>query len=847
MTLGYRFGNAELRPQHRTLLVDGKQARVGARAFDLLLALFEQRERIVTKNELLDLVWPGLVVEENNLQVHISSLRKMLGPHAIATVPGRGYRFTAAIDSAPSNERVPSPAPAAAGPVPEREPIAGASTNLPAELQPLYGRDDDLAAVRALVASHRLVTIVGAGGIGKTALAQALAHASARSFSDGAWLVELAPVTDPASVASTVAGVLQVVLGAQDQAAALAKALGASRMLVVLDNCEHLARGVAEVADALHRMAPHVWLIATSQEPLKLAHEHVYRLGPLDLPRDEDSESVRRAGAVALFEARARATNAAFVVGENNAAAVVEICRHLDGIPLAIELAAARLALLGVEGLRARLDERFRLLTQGARLALPRHQTLRAAMDWSHGLLTADEQSVFRRLSIFSGSFGLDSAQRVGTDARIDEWMVLEHLGALVDKSLVVADLGDAPRYRLLETARAFGLEQLHGAAEFEATSRSHAHATLAVFEQSWRDEHVLSRHARLERYLPDLDNGRSALDWSAGPGADAQLHIALAGAMAWIWVRAGFRAEGIRRLRAAMALVDSATPPLMEARLVAAWPAVAYPEVGPVEIASGLRAVELYRSLGNKQGLFCALCDLVRSLRGDPAQADLAMLEAERLFDPGWPPALRAPLLTARSNILGRQGAHEACLAVQGELHRLAVSLGDKRLVMVALINQEQSAAALERWQDAADRGRDLLVQLGRERSLRTGTEVIVVANLCMALTELGEVEEALAMARRAYALNEQAGNALWLLDPLGRLAFKRGAVEDAARVLGRADMRYAAVHQRRPSVESSIRAKLLLDLRGALAPADLDRLMKEGEALGDDEAARLALRDLG
>ena len=847
MTLGYRFGSAELQPQQRLLLVDGKPTRLGARAFDLLLVLVEQRERIVTKGELLDLVWPGLVVEENNLQVHISSLRKLLGVKAIATVPGRGYRFTAALQSATPEQRVDTASSSATGATPQSQ--AAACTNLPAGMQPLYGRDDDLAALRTLAASHRLVTIAGAAGIGKTALAQALAQALARestsAFSDGVWMVELAPVSDEGAVASTAAGVLHVVLGTQDQPAALAKALAASRMLLVLDNCEHLTRGVAQLVEALHKGAPHVRLLATSQEPLKLVHEHVFRLGPLQLPPRDGTEGALRAGAVTLFEARAQAADATFAVGENNAAAVVDICRQLDGIPLAIELAAARLPLLGVEGLRARLHERFRVLTKGARLALPRHQTLRAAMDWSHGLLTADEQSVFRRQGVFSGSFGLDSAQHVGGDAQLDDWMVLEHLGALVDKSLVVAELGQAPRYRLLETSRAFALEKLQQAGEADATSRRHAQAVVALFEQSWRDEHVVSRHIRLERYLPDLDNARAALDWSAGPGHETGLHIALAGAMAWIWNHAGFRPEGIRRLRAAMAMIDAGTPPLLEARLLASWAAVVYPEVGPVEVASGLRAADLYRSLGQGQALFCVLCELVRTLREDPAQADRAMLEAEELFDPRWPPPLRARLLTARSNVSGRQGNFERCLAIHQELHRLAVSLGDRRLAVTALINQEQSAAALGRWQDAADRGHELMQLLARERTLRSGTEVIVLANLCMALTELDQIDEALPVARRAYALHEQAGNALWLLDPLSRLAFKRGAIEDAARMLGRADSRYAAAHQRRPSVEARVRAKLLVDLQHTLPAADLARLMQEGQSLSDDEAARLALRE--
>ncbi len=208
---------------------------------------------------------------------------------------------------------------------------------------------------------------------------------------------------------------------------------------------------------------------------------------------------------MALFEARAQAADPRFALTEHNIAAVVDICCHLDGIALAIELAAARLPLLGVDGLRARLDERFSVLKGGPRLALKRHQTLRAALDWSHGLLTQDEQTVFRRLGVFAGSLSLESAQRVTADDRIDKWAALDHLGALVDKSLVVADMGEAPRYRLLETSRAFAMEKVQQADETDAVRRSHAEAMLAVFEGSLEEEYVLPIQARLERYLPEL------------------------------------------------------------------------------------------------------------------------------------------------------------------------------------------------------------------------------------------------------------------------------------------------------------------------------------------------------
>ncbi len=587
MTDSYRFGHFEIRTAERQLLINGELASLGARAFDLLLALIERRDRVVPKNELLDLIWPGLVVEENNLQVHVSALRKLLGPQAIGTIPGRGYQFTTAIDGAaagPTNADLSAPTPTPGSADEPATPL----TNLPAELPPLYGRDADLQTLRSLIEAHRLVTVVGAGGIGKTALAQALAHEARGSLDDGVWLVELAPVADPALVATAVAGVLQITLGAEAQLESLVKALGACRMLIVLDNCEHLVQRVAELASAVYRDAPNVRLLATSQEPLRVAHEQIYRLGTLALPDDVGIESGRRAGAISLFEARAREADPRFALSEHNVAAVVNICRRLDGIALAIELAAARVPLLGVEGLRVRLNERFRILTGGARLALRRHQTLRAALEWSHGLLTLEEQTVFRRLGVFVGSFSLDSAQRVAAAAGIDEWAVLDHLGGLVDKSLVVSEAGEEPRYRLLETSRAFALEKLHEASETGVTLRSHAEAILAVFEQSRRDEFVLPMQARLYRYLPDLDNARATLDWSAGAAGDAQLHIALAGAIAWIWVDAGLRPEGVRRTQSAVARIEPGTPPGLEARLLSSLTRVAFPKAGPQRDCGG-------------------------------------------------------------------------------------------------------------------------------------------------------------------------------------------------------------------------------------------------------------------
>ena len=844
MTTVYRFAAAELHPAQRRLLVDGEDSRVGARAFDLLLALLERRDRVVSKHELLDAVWPGVVVEENNLQVQISSLRKLLGPQAIATVPGRGYRFTAALEgpaAAPVPELAPHPASVPGGRAPPG--------NLPAQPARLFGRERDLDAVRTLIESHRLVSLVGAGGIGKTALAQALAQQLQPTFEDGAWLVELASLADASQVAGAVASTLQIALGAEAPTAALARGLGARRMLIVLDNCEHLLQGVAEVAAALYRAAPHVRLLATSQEPLRIAREQLHRLDALALPADDRLERAREAGAVALFEARAQEADPRFVLGPDNVVPVIEICRRLDGIALAIELAAARVPLLGVDGLRARLGERFRVLTGGSRVALRRHQTLRAALDWSYGLLMPPEQAMLRRLGVFASSFGLAAALRVAAEPGEDEWTALDRLGALVDKSLVVveaeAGAAEAPRYRLLETTRAFALEKLHDSGETEDALRGHAEATLAIFEASDADAATLPTHRRLARYLPDLDNARVALDWAAGEGGDAELHVALAGAMAWIWARAGLRLEGMRRTERALAAVGAATPPHLEARLQSAWLSVALPLTGAREAAAEARALALYRQLGDQRRLYTLLCErcMAQCLCHDLDEAERALAEAEALWQADWPPAMRAAGLNARGWLCSAKGRHEDSLTAYAELIRLARALGDKLLEVTALINQEQAVAMLGRWQESAALGSELVRRLQEEHFPGGGGIETAMLNLCIALTQSGALDEALDVARRVRPLLGKTGALSEALDPFALLAFERGDPACAARIVGRADARYSGGALKRHSVEQALRDALMQVLRRTLPAETLQRLLREGEALTDEEAVALVL----
>jgi len=538
----FAFGRFIVQPSARRLLVDGEPAKLGARAFDVLLALIDRRERLVSKKELLELVWLDVVVEENNLEVQVSVLRKLLGSEVIATIPGRGYRFTQPLDGAPGGAPAASPPPAA----------AAAALCPPVQALPtVFGREDDLGASHALVLAHQVVTVVGASGIGKSTLARALAHRVRDLFGDGVCLVELASVSDASLVATSVGTALQLKLGTQSPIGVIAQALGARRMLVVLDNCEHLLRAVAELVQALRPAAPGVHWLATSQEPLRLVDEQVFRLGALALPAEEALDAARRAGAVALFEARTRAADPRFALNEDNAGAAIDICRRLDGIALAIELAAARVPLLGLEGLRSRLGERLRVLNSGPRLALARHQTLRAALEWSYGLLTPHQQAVFRRLGVFAGSFALDAAQQVASDEAIDAWAVLDELGALVDKSLVVAEpdtLGE-PRYRMLETMRQYALDRLDAEGDGDAARTRHVDVYVALAEQAKGELFGAQQDQWLIRLDLEHENMLAAHGWCQRLPGGGDRDMRLVTALGRYWSRRSLLSLGYRMI----------------------------------------------------------------------------------------------------------------------------------------------------------------------------------------------------------------------------------------------------------------------------------------------------------
>jgi len=475
------FGRFRFVVRSRELTADGVPLPIGNRALDVLNVLIEARGELVTKDELLSRVWPTTTVEENNLQFQISSLRKALGEDRefIKTVSGRGYRFVAEITverpAISAETSIAGPDQSAATVIRLVEPPV--SNNLPAPTSEIIGREAHLSDVATLVEANRLVTLVGAGGIGKTRIAIELARRLCPEFADGVWVAELAALTDPALVQSAVASALGLA-DASVSAERLVGALGSKRVLLVLDNCEHVIDAAAGLAEALLHADGRLHVIATSREPLRAEGEWVYRVPPLDVP-PEDSEGLDdllQYSAAKLFIERIRAADPAAHFDQRVAAAAAMICRQLDGIPLAIELAAARAPALGVEGLAARVNDRLSLLTEGRRTAPARHQTLRAALDWSYELLTEPERVLMRRLAVFVGDFTLDAASWVADVEDLPGEDVVKTLSSLVAKSLVAADVsGPVSRYRLLETMRAYAMDRLAGSGEFDAVASRHA------------------------------------------------------------------------------------------------------------------------------------------------------------------------------------------------------------------------------------------------------------------------------------------------------------------------------------------------------------------------------------
>ena len=835
------LGHWVLRMPSGPLLRDGEPVPLGGRALDLLAMLVRHRHDVVSAEALLAHAWAGRVVEEGNLYLHISTLRRLLGRDAIRSVYGRGYQLMLDV------------APLAADPEPSKTglpPTAAPAVALPPapDGPMLFGRADDQAALLASLARHRLVTVAGPGGVGKTRLAMAVADDVGTRA-----VVELAGLAAPTLLVDAVARALGVQLpGLRPALDELADALQQPSALLVLDNCEHRVAEVAALVDGLLRRTRSLRVLATSQVPLAVRDEQVFRLQPLPLPASGMAlDEARDNPAVALFVARVTAVDRHFTLTADTLADVVAVCLQLDGLPLAIELAAARVPLLGVAGLRERLGERLKLLRGGARGTDARHHTLQAAIEWSHALLDEREKQVFGELGVFAGGFTLQLAQQVlsgpadtDADADDDPLATLDAIEALLTRSLLVpVPSAPQPRHRLLDSTRTFALQRLHEAGTADRLQERLARALLKQFEPADTLHLAYSNPDRVAACVGDVDNLRAALDWLVGQPDHAELHVALAGASSWFWPRAGLRNEGLRRCREALARVSAATPPALEARLLWGVTAALHHRGEAADCAAAERAVALYRQAGDRAGVFLSLNVVItlRVVRGEQAEAEAAMEAMDAAFDPGWPTWSWGPRVWAIAMCLAHGDDIESALQVIRDARETAVQVNYAPGVANACRGEAQCLSALGRVAEAASCARTgLAAGLPRQSLAQRGG---LLGDLSTYLAELGETAEALQLAREAVHLRARDGT-LWLqLDQLALLASQCGRPVEAAQLLGRADAQNLwrnggrELYLRRPHRLAT------QAVAAALSPVDLHEAMARGRAMSDWEAARLLL----
>jgi predicted ATPase/DNA-binding winged helix-turn-helix (wHTH) protein len=595
----YCFGPFTLGVPQLDLTRDGAPIKLGGRALNLLAVLVEAEGGLVTRGTLIERVWPKQSIDETAIRVHLSNARKALaletGEPVIVADAGRGYRLALPVT------RV---APADAPIVPQER------ARLPERIGSVVGRNALVPVLADELVSRRFISLVGPGGIGKTTAGLAIARTVVSRLDLDAWFVDLAPVGDGESVAATLAATLDVPGSGSDLIHRVAARLSVAPALIVLDNCEHVIDAAAILAEKLLRSAPSLLLLATSREPLRAEGEWVHRLAALEVPGPEDCDSVERAAmfsATALFAERALAANNEFRLNRGSLPAVIEICRRLDGLPLAIELAAARSDTMAPETIASGLDDRFALLSRGRRTALPRHRTLRGTLDWSYDLLEPPLQDLLDRLGLFRGTFDMEGAAAMAGGVNISSPTAVTMVAELVAKSLVVpVTTTSGSRYRLLETTRQYGIERLSASGAQPEARRDHARFLLRRLSDSAAAWEGKAQREWLAEYSAQIDDVRSAIAWASGGDGhtgDAVLAAELVIAAAPLWFHLSLPAEFLRHAEAAIAVMQGGdVQPARQVELLCAYGHALWHTKGPVPAMADAfgRALALAEAMGS-------------------------------------------------------------------------------------------------------------------------------------------------------------------------------------------------------------------------------------------------------
>jgi non-specific serine/threonine protein kinase len=819
-----RFDRLELQLAERRVLCDGQELTLRGRAFDVLAVLAQHRGRLVSKGDLLARVWPGLVVEEGNIAVQIAAVRKALPVDLIATVPGHGYRLVAAPAATASAEPAapPSATPATAA---------------------LYGRDEDLARLQAALRRPGCVTLTGPGGVGKTALAQALL--AAWDAGPATWLDLSACAGDDAVQPALCAG-LGLEAPCDRAGPALTATLGAAGHLLVLDNAEHVLDAVAALVPRLVAALPRLHLLITSQAALRVGAERVERLQPLQLPpAAADAAETARNGAVALFMARVQAADSRVALGPAQLPLVRQLCTQLDGLPLALEMAAARVPLLGLQGVLDALGERFALLRPVRRDAPVRHRSLQAAMDWSFDLLAPAEQQLFCALGVITGSFTLDLAVAVagGTEAEA-RWNVIDGIALLVDRSLVSVGPEDPPRYRLLESLRHDALARLTASGQVQPMRARHAQALLVQVRRADMLPAGAEREALTRRVLEDMGHVREAFHWALLH--DQATAVALSAHCAALVEFSAWRSEVFSWQRQCEALVDDSVALPVQALWWRQYSRHLHFLNDPGAVQAAARAMRLARAAGDDLALFWALAAAVRAAAAvggkvEPATPPAVAAWVDEMAQllqahPAWPPETAVFVSGARAtqciNADDFEGAlqhrqAELALARRGGLDtRADIAALNVGWTLNRLGRHAEALAAFQAF-IAADRGSDFNRAYARVQVVRT---LVMMRRLDEALAE---APQALAASRRVNWL-EMTGVAALLVALHGRL-------HSAALLLGHARQAYALRGWPVPTAPLFDYRQAADLLSARLDPAEMADLMERGSALDAEAADRL------